>query len=262
MQTNDPRQRTVKLICKARTLIPLQITPPMVNFGRIARNAEEQTKTIVITRGDGDPIKPELEPLKDQQFSAELNEIEPGEKYELVVTVKPPWGNDRLRGRLTLKTGLPQSPEETIRLHGNIDPRLKVVPRGYSIPRAIDADSEFKVQLHWTGEAGNVVDVKVSDPALSARFEEQEGRQYVILSVPAGYKRKAGRASYVTIKTDDEIVPQMRISISEKRKPRQSPRVQSTKTKDAKMGEGPPTTGGERVKRTLIKPAADTQPTR
>ena len=170
MQTNDPQKKTVKLICKARALVAFTITPPMANFGRIARNAEEQSKTLVITRGDGDPIKPELEPLKDQQFSAEIKEIEPGEKYELVVTAKPPWGNDRLQGQLTLKTGLPQSPDETIRLHGTIDPRLKVVPRGYTIPSAITADSEFKVQLHWTGEPGNVVDVQVSDSSLSARF--------------------------------------------------------------------------------------------
>ena len=56
---------------------------------------------------------------------------------------------------------------------------------------------------------------------------------------PAGYKRKTGRASYVTIKTDDEIAPQMRITISEKRNPRPSPRVQSTKPKNTGMSEGP-----------------------
>jgi len=264
VQTNDAEHPQVALTCKARALVAIKADPMQVNFGRIARDAGPQTRTITITRGDGGPISPELVPSKDTAVSAKLREIEPGERYELDVTVAPPWGNDRLSGAVAIKTGLPEAPVETIRVYGQVDPRLRAEPGNFTLPQELAEQMELRARLRWSGEPAKVLGVSTSDPDLTVRLEEENGEQAVVLVAPAGYHRKAASGAYVVVTTDDEAIPALRIPIRS-----QAPRPRAGAKVESAAAAPPATQPGDqpgpvymRVEKAPPKAAPGSQPTR
>ena len=215
VQTNDPEHRSVSLVCKGRALVPFKTTPKIANFGRISRDSGEVTKTIALARGDGGPLKPVLKPSKHEHISAELRELTPGEAYELEVTITPPWPNDRLRGTVSLETGIDEVPSEDVRVFAQIDPRLKAMPARFSVPGNVPSDMDLKVRLLWSGgEPGKILSAQSPDPQMTVRVEEQDNQQFVVLHVPAGYERERKRTMAVTVKTDDAAAASLRIPVS------------------------------------------------
>lgn len=233
-------------------LVPFNTEPQLINFGAIARDAPPQTKSVTITRGDGDPLKLELVPVKDKTLSATLREIEPGEKYELDVSVQPPWPNDRIRGSVDVKTGLPQAPRQTIRVYGQVDPRLQAKPSRFTLPQDNTSDTDIKVDLLWSGaEApGKILSAAPTDNALHARVEENEGKQSIVLTVPADYERKRGVALVVKVTTDDPVAPELRVPIiGLAKRPAASPDPAPAPRRP------PPTTGARQMPNRPQKPA-------
>lgn len=91
-----------------------------VSFDKVPRDAGPQTKTVLLTRGDGGPLCPRVRKITSDEESrtpppnvtAELRELEPGQRYELDVTVSPPWPEDKQWAHATveLETGVPEDP--------------------------------------------------------------------------------------------------------------------------------------------------------
>ncbi len=214
VSTNDPQNPVVQLTCKAKTLVAFTTEPTTANFGKIARDAAAMTKTVKLTRGDGGPLSPTVVPPKEKNFSAQLREIEPGQVYELDVTVSPPWPNERLSGSITVQTGLEEVPTETVRIFGQLEPRLKAEPSRFVVASTVSTDTELKVRLVWSGEPAKVLRVTSNDATLNAEVREEEGQQYIVLHVPAGYERSPKTTTNVMVYTDDAIAGTLRIPIS------------------------------------------------
>jgi hypothetical protein len=202
----------------ANVKVPFKMQPRIASFGRIERNAEPKRKTITITRGDGGPLALELAPNNYPNVKTSLREIEPGEKYELDVELVPPWPNTSLRANLKIKTGIPEAPEETIRVYAQIAPRLRAVPSRFRIPQKVASDLQLKTRLLWSGgDPGKVLEASASDPKISVHVEERNEQQLVVLDIPAGYECPSGVRPTVTVKTDDAEVPTLRIPVDSSR---------------------------------------------
>lgn len=219
--TNDPANQNVSLVCTGSVRAPFKVTPNVVSFGQIERTSEALQKTVTITRGDGGPLALELLPVKHANIQASLREIEAGEHYELDVDVIPPWPNRMVQTNLTLKTGVSQAPEQTVRVYARIAPRLRVIPTRFSVPQKIDSERDLRVRLVWSGgDPGKILEVTASDPRTSASFEEAGGQQYVVLHVPKGYTLTPRSRPMVIVKTDDPQAPTLRIQTYPARTPR------------------------------------------
>lgn len=214
--TNDRQNVSTVLTCVGTVKVPFKLEPKTVSFGRIARESESVTRTVTITRGDGGPLALELMPLTetDQCVTATLNEVEAGEMYELEIVAKPPWPNTSVRANIRLNTGVAEAPTETIRVYGMVTPRLAAVPNRLHIPPGKTEEMDVQTELVWSGgEPGHVIEATTSDEETSVRIEQKDdGKQYVVMHVPAGYSPARGRA-YVTLKTDDPVAPSLRIPV-------------------------------------------------
>ena len=82
---------------KGRVLAAIQSDIQLVNFDLIPREAESRTKTLKLSRGDAGPLALKVVSATAPQLAAALREVEPGESYELDVTMSPPWPGQRLR---------------------------------------------------------------------------------------------------------------------------------------------------------------------
>jgi len=225
VQTNDRNNAQATLECVAVISQAVKLSSPNLNFGQVPRSSGPVTKTITITRGDGGPLSPEIVPNpSNKNLTAELKELRPGEEYELVVTLSPPWPNEMMHRAITLKTGVEQSPQEIIPVVVQIMPRLAANPPRFSIPATVENDLDLSAQLSWSdGQPAGVTGVTTTDGRLKAEITERDNRQVVVLHVPAGYTSQPGTPSFVRLTTDDPDVPTFQIPIYAIGRPAQPP---------------------------------------
>jgi hypothetical protein len=122
ISTNDPENGHIALGARAKTLTAFRFDPEphfpcTFLLDRVPRTAGAQSKTITIVRGDGGPLEPSVDKIVVPGVTAELCEIEPHERYELTLTIQPPWPDDnQYSTEVTLSTGVGEQPKQTIKV--------------------------------------------------------------------------------------------------------------------------------------------------
>jgi len=219
--TNDPNHPNVTLVCKGKVLVPFNVKPRTLRFSKIKRSSPEQNRKATITRGDGGPLNLELVPVKGDNITASLREVEPGEEYELDVTIKPPWPEKKLRHSLTIKTGIADAPKADIVVYGEIRGPVEAIPERLSFRFSDERASEQPVRLLWeNGESHKILSASIADPQLVVRVEEDDqGRQGVVVGLPKG-AMPAKRSLSLEIKTDDQKNPLVRVPVTVVKLPR------------------------------------------
>ncbi len=211
--TNDPENPNIRLICAGQILEAMKFDTSRIDFGKASRTPTTRQKVVVVTRGDGGPLTPGVTPPKSKNLKAELREIEKGERYELVVTLVPPFAIDRVVETLKLQTGVPEAPGVTIRVVASVFPRLAVKPKRFSVPADPKPEWQQQVRLTWDdNQPYRILAATVDDPNLKVRIEDVNGRQRVLLRVAEGLKPTAGNHT-VTVETDDPEMPTVEILV-------------------------------------------------
>jgi hypothetical protein len=213
--TNDAEHPQERLVCSGKVLVPLNVRPTTASFGRVPRDAGPQRRTLTLTRGDGGPIAPELAPVTHANVQAALREVTPGERYELDIDVSPPWPGGSLRTYLHLKTGIAQMPEQKITVFAQVTPRLAASPPRLTVPATVASELTLTSRLQWSGgEPGQIRSVASSDPNIDVRWEiGGKDQQRVVLRVPSGYRLPTNGRAMITVQTDDEEAPTLRIPV-------------------------------------------------
>jgi hypothetical protein len=187
------------------------VEPKLLNFGQVSRLQSIPPKKAILRRGDGGPISPKLKPFELSGVEADLKEIEPGERYELEVRLSQEFDGKLGRADLNIETGIPEAPVIKFQVFARWLPRLAAKPRYFSLPIQPSVDTELRVSLEWDDvKPHKVTNVKIDDPQLQVRLEENDGQQEVVLLVPAGYQPQANRRT-VILETDDPQVERFQI---------------------------------------------------
>jgi hypothetical protein len=201
------------LICRGRVMEPVRLEPDRLHFGQVSRRSAPQSKTVVLTRGDGGPLEPKLLPVEAEGVRAELREIEPGERYEIEVVITPPFNGVDVSRSVKLETGVPQAPSTVVPIYANLRPRVVAEPKRFSVPQTRESPWQQSVHLVWDDDAPHkIVEATVNDPKMTVRVIEVDGKQQVVLEVPPDYAL-AQTARSVTVKTDDTEAPVLRVPI-------------------------------------------------
>lgn len=212
-ETNDRQNPRVTIECVARVKTGLVAEPRGITFGELPRSAEAQKQTVRLQRGDGGPIRPTIAAESAPEVRTELREVEPGERYELDVSVGPPWPNGVMRTKVVLNTGIAEAPTEEISVYAYVTPRVELIPSRFAVPQNPKEALEVSARVQWDGPPGRILDVSSSDPSIKPRIEEHEGAQTVVVPVPAGYKPAGRMTRHVVLKLDDEQVPELKIPL-------------------------------------------------
>ena len=214
--TNDRDQPRLKLEGTTTVMSALRVDPKSVNFGQVKRESAGETRTVKIHRGDGGPLTPSVINTGNPQIFAELKEVTAGEEYDLVVEVKPPWPNGILRGNIMMDTGVEKAAQESIVVYANVAPRLKSLPSRFMIARNndVDKDRDLVARLQWSeNKPAKLTGATTNDNKMTVTIEEADGKQSLVLHVPAGYIPTRRTGINVTVTTDDPEVPSMQVPV-------------------------------------------------
>jgi len=195
----------------------LTADPTRTNFGRVERDATAVTKTVRLKRGVGGPINPNVLRTSDARaVTTAVREVEPGELYDMDITLGPPWPKGKKRGWVRVRTGVQEAPETTIQFTYAIKPYVEAFPQRVAVRPNHPEPVEHVVKLRWHDEAAReILKVAVADKRLSAHVEDApEGGQRVIVEVPAGYSAERRSPNALMITIDDETEPSVRVPIS------------------------------------------------
>jgi len=199
---------------------------PWLSFDRLARDAGPQTKTMVIARGDAGPLKLRITAVEVRrgndyvpagtEVAAELREVTPGERYELVATLRPPRPNAALTGRVRLETGIERQPSVDVMFSAWLPARLTWKKTSGPVPRSRSETVRWEAELVWSDDSppGRITSVTPPVQGMTARMEEREGRPVLVVEItPQCPPPTRENPHFVTLKTDDPAVPELFVPV-------------------------------------------------
>jgi hypothetical protein len=247
--TNAPApQATVTLTMQGDVWEAVAFEPRMANFGRLtaeAARAEGLTQKVTITNNM--EARAELTGIRSTNplFRAETKTLEPGKKFELVVTVVAPLKSGNNSGTIELVTSVQEAPKLSIPISAFVVPDVEVSPTNVMLPATRSASMTRQLSVRNNTKVPlKISDLTVSNPALKVTLQEtQPGMLYTItLEAPADSRVSAG--DKITFSTDCSTAPSIVVPVSEMRVPAGPPgQPGSATSKPAAMPASQPAVG-------------------
>jgi hypothetical protein len=151
--TNDPAQPRVpiKLTGEVKPVYDLDPKEGLI-FGQLTQSSNE-TRTVKIANKYTDPLHLQLKEGQDfGPFGIQLKDVEPGRRYALSATTKPPLKVDRFQALVLLTTGLELVPEIRVPLYGFVQPPVSLRPTKLFLPKNSVSDIKRVLQLSYTAD--------------------------------------------------------------------------------------------------------------
>ncbi len=141
-----------------------------VTFGQVMRKSTE-TRTVKIQNVFEEKMFLKLEDFKNEAYTLELREIEPGMRYELIASTKPPLKAGNSRAVAVLTSNLERVPEIKVPIRSYVVPRVSVTPRTIYIPKVYKKASEKSLLVRFVADNPiEITGVTSSHPGVSARI--------------------------------------------------------------------------------------------
>ena len=171
--TNDPTQPSVaiRLVGEVKPLFDIEPKDGLV-FAKLLRSSLE-TRTVEITNKYKDKMFLKLKEGQDfGPFQIELREIEPGMRYSVTATTKPPLKVDRYQPNVELLTGLELVPEIKVLAYGFVQPPVDVRPAKLFLPQnSVSPMKRVLRVMHTEDYPVRITAVRSTDDAVKVALE-------------------------------------------------------------------------------------------
>ncbi len=219
--TNCPQpDAAITLIMKGEVWEPVTFMPKTVGFGRVSLQDPKgmaTTQTLTIINNSKAPAS--LSPPKSNNpgIKGELKVVEPGKKFEVVVSLVPPLQGGVLGASLSFETGLAEYPRFEVPVSVYLSADIEVYPNRLSLPakRSNDVQRTFSINNNSTTPI-KIWEAKALNPLIKTSIEEtRPGFTYkLIVDIPRSYSVPKGN-DMITVTTDSAKTPTVTIVISE-----------------------------------------------
>ncbi len=162
--TNDPEQASVavKVTGTVKALVAASPSDRLV-FNNLESDSVESQTVRLATKYDS-PLNLKLrENQNSEPFTVALEEVEPGKRYDLTVTTKPPLRPNANATTVVLETGLEKVPTVPVYVTANVTPQVAVAPSRLTVGAATTQPTQQMVQVQSrTAVPVQITEVKAS----------------------------------------------------------------------------------------------------
>jgi hypothetical protein len=230
IKTNDAVEPELKFRVKGTIKHVFDARPSMsISFGQLLSDTETSA-SIELTNNMEEKAAPEIVPLKaDSPFDVKLEEIEPGMKYKLTATTRPPLKMGWNSARVTLNTGLKRLTTMSIPISVRASERVAVSPTRLVISEQQDNPSIRIIRLNFLKEHPvEITEVKCDLPEIQVTILPNQSRstkrmfelRNIRVNVPA-WNELPEEGATIEITTNDSDPKFQKFSVPiEKRKAR------------------------------------------
>jgi len=231
------KDATLRLTIKGEVWQPVQVSPPSAAFGRITAaqaNDDIPRKLTIINNIEGE-LKLTNVRSTSPSFKAEIKPLEPGKKFELLVSIVPPLKEGNNTGKITIETGLEEPATIEVPVYAFVTAPVDVTPTQLNLTsgRSAPMKRQFYIRCH-DNKPFEVTNVKCTSKALTMNVVDMRGNKQtyqLVVDIPADYEPSAG-GDEITFDTTHPAQPHVTIPISQKS--RATPRAKSRLTPGGK----------------------------
>ncbi len=199
----------------------VQVTPPYLNFGKILTTEAEtaapsQTAVIKVNNGAMATIG-EIKST-NPSFKAEVQEVQPGTEYKLVVTVVPPLKNPNNFTSISVATGLAEMPTVNVSASAQVEPEVMVTPNQVAYTGTSKVPQKRPVSVRNNGKTPmTLTNAACSNSAVTVTVQEvQPGIMWqLMIDLPADYAKVGTEPDQITFNTDKAGFETVKIPIIE-----------------------------------------------
>jgi hypothetical protein len=217
--SNSAEDASLVLHIKGTVWRPMECIPATVGFGRLSGAAAASSTAVrkaTLKNNASVAARPKVLRSTNASFRTELSTLEEGKKYELSVSLHPPYQAGVTTGSVEIETGLADFPRLEVPVSVYLTADVEVFPNRLALPgqRKANLERQFTV-INNSGRPMNITDLSCTGTALKARLEETKaGQTYrIVLSIPADYQIPA-QGDAIRFKTDLEGAADMSIPIT------------------------------------------------
>lgn len=166
--TNDPEHPSAVIRVNGSVKALVAATPSdRVAFSNLETDSVE-SRTIQLESQYNAPLNLKLrENPNPGPFTVELKELEPGKRYELTVTTKPPLALNLNNTTVILETGLNTAPTVPVYLTASVPPRVAVIPARLSVAASAKQPAQQTLQVNYRASTPvEITDVKSDNDAV------------------------------------------------------------------------------------------------
>jgi hypothetical protein len=211
--TNDPRRENVIIRVQGHVSYLFDINPVRsLAFGSLYPDSAESRSVELISKYPGGvPLK-----LKEDQdfgmYAVELKELEPGLRYKLTATSRPPLKLGMTAGRrVTLLTGLTFIPEIPVGISASVQPLVRVRPNRLFLPTKSVVEMRQTLRVEYAPHYPVTVrEVKATHDAIKVELRRAPGpgarpnphRHEIVVLLPPGDRIPPEAQPQIEIVTD------------------------------------------------------------
>jgi hypothetical protein len=146
--SNDPRtpKYEIRVVGHVKKLFEILPTEGLL-FGQLFQSSTREKKVDIVNRGPNPMILALRENESYGPFKIELQEVEPGQKYTLTATSRPPLKIGHFQSMVTIKTNWEKYPEIKSTIFGYVDPTVVLQPAKLFLPRGAAVERRERVLL-------------------------------------------------------------------------------------------------------------------
>lgn len=187
-----------------------------------------QTASARVRNQVDEPLKLRVQSQTTPQFDVTINEITPGQEWEVRATTRPPLGIGTNRGLIVAETGLSREPTISIPISARIFDRVNLVPAAFLFIREDPKPARRGVDVEYYGDGDFRIErVVSSDPSVRVTPGQPRGPAEwqknlpptprvivpITVDVPSTAKIPAGGAQ-LEIFTNDPDFPRVAVQIT------------------------------------------------
>ncbi len=205
--------KTVLLQIKGEVWNLIEVEPRAAAFGKLTGTA--QRKLVITNNSDQAADLHDIQ-CDSPMFKAEIRVIEPGKKFELIVTAQAT-GSGQTSGKITMSTGITEHPTLEVFVNAHVPPAVEVQPRLIKL-RPAAPGTQYKQRVYVRNNQPEkplqITDLKVSNPDIKLSLDEQvTGTKFhIILEFPDGYRAPPG-GDMLTFSTSAASMPTVQVPI-------------------------------------------------
>ncbi len=240
IKTDDPKTPSFRVRLQGNVKRYIEVVPPSAHFGKLS-GEEEVSRVLKLTNNTEEPLELSLKKRPKDNFEVELKETVPGKEYDLSVTAKPPFKSGVFRQKVAFNTNLKGYKTLNIDIRGSVPQRLEVYPTVLNVLSKSAGTPESKrlvpriVRMSNYGKKPvKLLEATVNDPTVTTTITEQRaGKAYMVkVEFPPEYMPPA-QGHRLTLKTDDELRPQITVPIRALASKDKSKRAQAKRKRPA-----------------------------
>ena len=227
--TNVPGEGAMlKLTLQGEVWLPVEVQPATVTFGRLTSEAASDpalVQKVTITSNTEEPVELTNVRSTNPLYRPEIKVIEPGKKFELLVSLASPPKSGNNAGTIEISTGIKESPTLSVPVNAFVAPDIEVMPATLALPAEIPTATTRQLFVKNNVKAPiELSALESSNPNMKVTLDEtQKGATYKLtVEVPAGHQVPAA-GDKITFKTNNPTIPLITVLVSQARPPTPAP---------------------------------------